>query len=343
MEKSLQDRLFEHVRMQLHPLQNLAVEISELLQIKLDAAYRRINGTTELKLSEAQVICDHYGISLDDMIRKKSNSIPFYGFFENIGLQESIKTGFKHLLDVLEDLEGNPGAEITYLCMEIPFLYLLQVPDLFNFKSYVWEYVDNKDSILPPFSKLGTSSFPNEFSGLANRLVNSYINVPSIEIIHHSALTATARQILYFLESGKLSCPSDALILFENLHNLVAHLKNQVTMGKKSRFGSQTEEHLQEKPLQFYFNEMLPVQNTVAIKRNDAQMVYLECNITDFIWTSEPQFCRQVFRTIEGIMANSVPISKVSAKERHKYFLQLEAEILAVQRIAEEFLNRGQL
>lgn len=339
MEKSLQDKLVDLIRSKIKPSQNLAIELSELLDIKLDAAYRRINGTTELKLSEVQIISGKYGISIDNLVRQKSNTIPFSGFFEEECPRESTKTGFEHLLGILEELEGSPELEITYLCMEIPFFHLLQVPELLQFKRYVWESVATKIPDFPAFPELADSTFSNDLSGLTDRLVGCYLKVPSIEIVYHSALTATAKQILFFLESGKFSCPSDALLLFERLHDLVAHMKTQVTLGKKIRFGSDGHGENGAEPLQFFFNEMLPSQNTVAVRSQEKQVVYLECNVTDFIWTNESKFCRRVFRSIEDILANSIPISRVSAKERNKYFLHLEAEVFAKQRIAEGLLG----
>ncbi|MBA2329659.1 MAG: hypothetical protein H0V91_08575, partial [Flavisolibacter sp.] len=60
----IQDTLFQRIKEKLSPNQSLADVISEILFVSNDSAYRRIRGETPLVLEEAQLLCQHFDISL---------------------------------------------------------------------------------------------------------------------------------------------------------------------------------------------------------------------------------------------------------------------------------------
>jgi hypothetical protein len=49
---------------------NLADEVSELLEISADSAYRRLRGETDITLEEMVLLAKTYNISLDSIIEK---------------------------------------------------------------------------------------------------------------------------------------------------------------------------------------------------------------------------------------------------------------------------------
>ena len=49
--------------------------VSEVLHVSSDSAYRRIRNETPLVLQEAKQLCEHFSLSLDQVLSLGSNSI----------------------------------------------------------------------------------------------------------------------------------------------------------------------------------------------------------------------------------------------------------------------------
>lgn len=68
--RRIQREIFAMIRQSLPPNISFVHEVSELLGISYDSAYRRIRGEKELSLSELVLICSKYDISLDAMFEE---------------------------------------------------------------------------------------------------------------------------------------------------------------------------------------------------------------------------------------------------------------------------------
>src|ERR1041384_1316858 len=75
----LQQELFDHIRSMLPANLSLVEEISRLLRISHDSAYRRIRGEKSISFAELQTLSTHYRISLDSILKIDSRSSVFYG------------------------------------------------------------------------------------------------------------------------------------------------------------------------------------------------------------------------------------------------------------------------
>ena len=72
-----QDFLFQRISEMLSPHITMVDAISEILHVSSDSAYRRIRGDTPLVLSEVRQLCNHFNLSLDQLLNVKSGSILF--------------------------------------------------------------------------------------------------------------------------------------------------------------------------------------------------------------------------------------------------------------------------
>ena len=68
--KSVQEVFIQKLKESLPPSIGIAEELSELLGVSIDSAYRRIRGETDLSISEVHLITKKYGISLDGVFSK---------------------------------------------------------------------------------------------------------------------------------------------------------------------------------------------------------------------------------------------------------------------------------
>ena len=79
----LQQLFFQHIKSRIPQHVSLVDEMADLLGISNDSAYRRIRGDKQISLQEAQLICKHYQLSLDQLLGLESNSFTFYGNLVN--------------------------------------------------------------------------------------------------------------------------------------------------------------------------------------------------------------------------------------------------------------------
>src|SRR6201989_2789382 len=91
-----QEFLFQRIREMLPPSASLTDVVSEILHVSNDSAYRRIRNETPLVLQEAKQLCDHFHLSLDQVLSLKSNSV----LFENIRIHNQ-KYSYKKFFSVL--------------------------------------------------------------------------------------------------------------------------------------------------------------------------------------------------------------------------------------------------
>ena len=101
MSSSIQEYLFRRIKEQLPSEASLADVVADLLHVSNDSAYRRIRGETLLVLEEVKILCDRFGISLDQTINSKENTVVFNAFSLN-----NDNYNFKsYLTDILKNLQ----------------------------------------------------------------------------------------------------------------------------------------------------------------------------------------------------------------------------------------------
>jgi hypothetical protein len=75
--RQLQQTLFQKINEDLPPHLSLAEELGELLGLSADSVYRRIRGEKPVTLDELKRICDHYRLSLDQLLQTQTDAVLF--------------------------------------------------------------------------------------------------------------------------------------------------------------------------------------------------------------------------------------------------------------------------
>src|SRR5947208_12816721 len=76
-ETDLQKELFVLIKNTLPSHISLVDAIADLLNISYDSVYRRIRGEKPISLNELRVLCEHFHLSLDQVLQFKNESIIF--------------------------------------------------------------------------------------------------------------------------------------------------------------------------------------------------------------------------------------------------------------------------
>ena len=97
-----QDFLFQRISEMLPPHITMVDAISDILHVSSDSAYRRIRGDTPLVLNEARILCNHFNLSLDQLLNVKTGSV----LFQDVRISNKNYTYTQYLTDLLQQVES---------------------------------------------------------------------------------------------------------------------------------------------------------------------------------------------------------------------------------------------
>jgi len=319
----LQSLLFQQVKEKLPSHLSLVDEISELLEISYDSAYRRIRGEKSISMGELRKVTLHFGLSVDALFNIKSDNVVFKHFPilpPEIGVREWLKI----ILSVLKSIQHSSVNQIIYAAKDPPIFQYFQFPEIAAFKMFFWEKTlfkfpqhDNK--------KFAIIDYDEEIKTIGERILTASLKIPTIEIWNEDTFNITFKQIEHYWVSGLFEKKEDIRILCDKLYVWIEHIKKQAELGFKFLYG--TEPQGVENTYRFYENEVVLNDNTVYIETDKFTATYLTYNVLSLLVTTDKAFCKGVEKYLKGILKESILISSVNAKERNRFFNRLLEKI----------------
>ncbi|MFC2100285.1 hypothetical protein ACFLRZ_00500 [Bacteroidota bacterium] len=315
--------LFQYIKEKLPNHISLVDEISELLHISYDSAYRRIRGEKELSFSELEKLSLQFEISIDSIFQIKTNNIIFKDFCICPD-KYSIKDWLKQILGDLQRIHSVPDKEIIYSAKDPPLFHYFQFPEIAAFKIFFWEktlfhfpqFIDKKFAI---------DDFDQEIKDMGDQILGLATKIPTTEIWNEDTFNIMFKQIEYYWVSGFFAYKEDIFRLCDKLIIWLNHIQKQAECGFKFRFGS-NDEGIPDS-YHFYENEVVLNDNTILVKMGDITVVYITYNVCSLLSTLYPEYCLQISDFLNGLMKNSTLISSVNAKERSRFFNKLRTKI----------------
>jgi hypothetical protein len=318
-----QEFLFQRIKEMLPQNASLVETVADVLHLSSDSAYRRIRNETPLILDEAKQLCDHFHLSLDQLLNVKSNSI----LFQNTRINNQVYSFEKYLSDLLNNLKlinSFEQKEIVYLTKDVPLFHNFYFQPLAAFRYFFW-----MKTILqhPDFANRGIDlhALPPGTETLSLELVKNYTLLPSIEIWNTECINAIISQIEFYKESGHFSSAADMRSVYEALKETIAHLKAQVEWGCKFMPGENPQ--TKKNNFTFFYNRVILGETTILVKTGNEKTVYLNHGVLDYIVTRDEKFCNQCNDNLQNLMRRSTLISQTSEKQRNIFFGILLAKI----------------
>lgn len=285
--------------------------IAAILDIKYDAAYRRINGLAKFSLEESILLAEHYHISLDVLKTKddeKKLFLPKENSIKNLDeITNYLENSHKNLLPFLKKNSTN----IIYSSKDIPIFYTLGNGNLARFKMYVWCWMlDEK------FSKLQLSfsdfSLPQKLIDVGEKLKNEYQNLNCTEFWNDSVIQSTLFQLNYFSDLGILT-EFEKKNLLSELHQILLHLENRLTQTDKN--------------YKIYLNELILMNNSIFFQLNNKVKLLLPLTIFGFIELEDENIIKEQIRFYELQKQNSISLSDGNQKNRKLFFNKLYSQL----------------
>ncbi len=326
MEMDIQLQLFQRIRDKLPDHLSLVDEISELLGISNDSAYRRIRGEKQISIYELQKLAGTYKLSVDDLMTDQVHTVTFSAKF----LDEESYTfsdWLKSLLGFTAEAAGAAGAEAIFILNELNIYHIIQFPELCAFKMFFWQK-SNLD--FPGFKgvRFTVENQSGDIAEISREIVRNYIRINTIEFTTLECLNSVLKQIHYYSEAGYFNSRQETLQLCDVLHELVVHQQRQAELGFKFPYGSDPAG--EEGNLRLYHNDIILADNTIMVKAGETNVTYLTSNAINLMQTYNRTFFKYNYLWGRNLISKSIQISGTAEKERNRFFLALHSQIDAV-------------
>lgn len=311
----IQNRIFDKIKDLLPDNTSFVDELAIELGISNDSAYRRIRGEKLLSIEELLKLGSAYHISFDSLLQNNLDNVSFN--YRSINGNISFKGYFHSILENLQLANSFDKKELIYIAKDLPLLQYFEFPNITAFKLFFWQ-----KTILgnPVFDAdiYDPSLISNAVFETGKRIRGAYLKIPSIEIWNKETINSTLNQIEFYFDSGFFGDQAMLSAIFEDLKQLVLHVKTDATLGyKTSNVHPSTED---KENYKLYYNEITIGDNTIFFDLGDKKIVNITHNVLNILTTSNPEFCAETHHNLKNIIKKSDLISVASEKQRNKFF-----------------------
>ncbi|MFZ1706039.1 MAG: helix-turn-helix domain-containing protein [Saprospiraceae bacterium] len=301
---------------------NLAQELSELLHVNVDGAYRRMRGSTELTISEIQLICKHFNISFDSIMLYQSNLVPFHFntmFKERFHIVEYLE----NIASALKALSVGKNVQIAMTAMDLPYFRQFGFKNLSRFKLFFWQRsVLNLDS--HRHKKFNAEEVVEDFEQIVEKINYYYHGVDSYEIWAPETIDRSIKEIQYYVDSGLIESKEDFDKICDDLDDLLNTLERQAETGKKSinnKYG------ILHSNFEMYQSDIFISNNCIQAETKDETYTYITFNSFNHLMTFSKEFSEECQKWMEQMRSKSILLSEVSEKLRYQFFLSQRKKI----------------
>ena len=320
----LQQQLFSFVKDTLPPHLSLVDELQDLLALSADSVYRRIRGEKPISLPELKKICEHFHLSLDELLRLENDSVLFQAPGLN-GQVSSFRGYLEQMVGHFRYFYSFPERKMYYLCKDVPFWYFFLFPEMAAFKSYFWMKTIHNDPTLSQ-ARFSLSDFDSsQYFLLGQQIIGLYNEIPSEELWNVESINSTINQIAYYRDAGLFATKKDENAVIDSFQETVNHLEHQASKGQKMMPGGS--EITYRSSLQFYVNELILGNNTILLNLNGQRLSLITYSVLSYLMTRDTRFADKAFEGFNSLLSRSSLISNTGEKERHRFFNELRRKI----------------
>jgi hypothetical protein len=253
----------------------------------------------------------------------ETGSFPFQGNFLN---DKTFR--FSHYLSgMARDLSYMAtfqNKEIYYLCKDVPIFTHYYFREIAAFKYFFWmkSYFQ-----LPEFEhqQFRFDAYTDELNAMGEKILALYNEIPSTELWNVENINIAIRQIEFYRDSNMFESDSDILKLYEAWEKVIDHVEKQAERGYKFKHGDPDMKPISH--YRVYFNEVVLGDNSFIVLLEGTKMALISHTAINYMSTRDLKFCENMYDYVQSLMKRSTLISKVSEKERSKFFRTLRERI----------------
>ncbi|MEP7196988.1 MAG: helix-turn-helix transcriptional regulator [Saprospiraceae bacterium] len=333
--QSLTSKIFKFIELKFFAeKRDLLDEISKVLHIHRSSVYKKINGETSISIEEAEILCRHFRISLDEILGLVDDKI----YFDFPALYGSVSNEFEFLEPIKKDLEKlyrlNPT--IYYATKELPLFYYFSSPRLVAFKfhvfyNFVWRK-DNHSWLKFDYNKYESDA---EFKSLVYEIQELYSTMNSVELWNASVLDNTLNQIKYFLDSGLMIDSQESLLICDDIIKLVDRIELAIKNQNKNSFRKST---IGTGSFALYNNEIAHTNNVIFVNSKTRDAVYCTYDNPNFMRSISTTLCEYTSNWFKRLINNATPVTGGSLKDQNQFINRLREKIIRTRNTIESSL-----
>lgn len=331
-EKQLQ--FLRKIEFTLPKSSSLVNELSEVLNISTDSAYRRMRGETLLVIDEILILCNHFNVSFDSLNPAHEGVVTF----RYVKMEPTRNSLINYLTNLLKDIEvirHSANGRITYACEDIPVFHHYSQPVMAQFKLFYWmQAILNVPELAD--SRFDSRVADEELGSLVHEIYKRYAAIPSVEVWTETTIQSTAKQIEFFWEAGRFASREDALAVCRCFRDEITAIRRQAEKNTKLTDGEVSDKE-ESFNYHLYYSDIEITNNSVLVEMGGLGSVYLGHLSFSTLSTTSEMYCHETRKWFDTIIRKSTLISGVSEKQRYqvfkKYFNQIDA---LEQRISSE-------
>jgi hypothetical protein len=320
----LQQNLFSIIKSSLPTHLSMVDELVDLLSLSYDSVYRRIRGEKPIDLVELKKICEHYHISLDQLLQLETESVLFDAPGMNSAAGEFVEY-MKAMLGQFKYFNSFKTREIFYLCKDAPIWYFYLFPELAAFKTFFWSKTINNQPNLAGKS-FSYREYPyTDCFAIGQQVLEEHNKISSVELWNLESIHSTINQIAYYRDAGNFRSTADLEAVVNSFHQWLDHLQLQTEKGVKFMPGNS--DVLHKAPIQFYVNELILGNNTMVIKLDDNNLSMITYSVFHYLFTKDPRFSAKVMSSFDTLLGRATLITKTGEKDRNRFFNTLRDKV----------------
>jgi len=324
----MQQQFFNMLKSTLPSHVSMADELAEKMGLSYDSIYRRIRGEKPLSMAELKMLCQHYHISLDQVLELQTDTVVFNAPDINIG-NLPFPDYIKGMLQQLRVFNSFDEKKMRYLCKDMTFFHFYLFPEIAAFKTFFWIKTIQND---PAYSKSSFSLEQHLFEdcfATGQQIIREYNQIPSVELWNIESVNSTISQLEYYRDAGLFENKKDMIRVIDSLESTLDHLQLQVEAGQKFMPGEP--ETMYKASLQFYINEVVLGSNTILIESDKVKESLVTYSVFHYMSTKDPRFCEKAFTSFDNLLSRSSIISGTGEKERNRFFGRLKEKLYALK------------
>jgi len=293
---------------------SLAREISELLDISLDSAYRRLRNETDYTLDEAALIANHFNLPLEALNNERHAMVSFRTNALNNDLASYIEY-LENMLANMKRLSGFDSAEIIFGAEDIPVFYHYSSEHLLKFKVTYWL---KSLMLVPEFQNITYDkiSIPDRITEVAQEIFKCFSKINSTEIWTSETVLSTIKQIRFYWDAGCFEEKDQALVVVDDLEQCIRRIQKQAETGAMfSANGTMT-----SAKYRMFVSDVMIGTNSILAKAGEHMSSYISYSTFNFMHTANTDFNLQNGLWMNNLMSRSTMISTVAEKQRNQFF-----------------------
>jgi hypothetical protein len=325
----LQHQLFHYLKDNLPPHLSLVDELCDLLDLSADSVYRRMRGEKPVTFNELKKICEHYRLSLDQLLQLNTDTVVFRApdlkkkQFPFIDVLKSMLLQLKHF-------NSFGKREMLYLCKDMPLWQFYLFPGLGAFKTFVWaKTIHNEPELAGKLFSIDDYKFEECFA-IGRQILQEYNLIPCIELWNEESINSTLNQIRFYKDSGGFKSQKDIDLVVDSFEQTIQHLRLQSEKGQKFMPGDS--ELSYKATVELYVNEIVIGSNTILAELDTTRVSFIPYNVFSYMFTRDPAFNDSIYHGFHTLRSRSTLISGTGEKERNRFFTFLLEKVNGLRR-----------